>query len=184
MAVVVDNAASAIVPIIELRPVPMSITGLAACAEHVAPNINVAAALDVGTARYLASAPSRTLQLAAVVDDFAIAVVEMVERTPAPIAVAGVAFSLKPVATNTDVAAGLLVRSSRRAVPVPVSVTISISITAAVAPELPVDVADPVPALVVVIKITIGPIATPRLAAGAKRISLDTDVSARLRVIA
>lgn len=161
----------------------MSITGLAACAEHVAPNINVAAALDVGTARYLASAPSRTLQLAAVVDDFAIAVVEMVERTPAPIAVAGVAFSLKPVATNTDVAAGLLVRSSRRAVPVTVAIAVPIP-AAPIAPELPVDVADPVPALVVAIKITIGPIATPRLAAGAKRISLDTDVPARLRVIA
>jgi len=182
VAIVVADAAPAVVPVIELRPVPMSIASLAVSAERVATNIDVTAGIDIGATRNLASTTARTLQLAVIVHNFPGAVVKMVKRTAAPIAVARVAFSLQPVALNTDVAAGLLIRTSRATVPV--TVTIAVSISAPIAPELSVDIADAVSASVVRIKIGIDPIAVAGLAASAQRIAAYTDVAAGLRVVA
>jgi len=150
VAIVVDDAAPAVVPVIKLRPVPTSVASLATGPEYVTPDINITAGLDIGTTRNLASSASRTLQLAVVIDDFAIAVIEMIKRTPAPIAITGVAFRFEPVSMDTDVPTRLGIRATRSAPSIStITVTVAIAVSASVASELSIDIADAISASVI-----------------------------------
>jgi hypothetical protein len=79
LSIGVNNAPSAIVPLIELRPVPVSVAGLAVGAELVAADINIPAGLAIGTTWHLSSTAPSAFELPVIVHYFSGAVVIVIE---------------------------------------------------------------------------------------------------------
>jgi len=140
--------------------------------------------LAVGTTWNLASATPSALQLPVVIHDFSRTVVIVVERGPAPLAITSLAFGAKRITPYTDVAAGLAIRTARRAPSTPVTIPVATSVSVAVAPELPIDIADAASAPAVGIERSVHPRPIAILATGAQRVVLDADVAASLGVVA
>src|SRR5262249_51202467 len=142
LAVFIPDAAPAIVPIIELRPDPAIVLGLAQSAERVAAHVDARATLGVIAGRDDSSAAAGAFQLSIVVDDVANASVK-VQRGRHPIAAEVFAAGAKPVAAHFNIATCLAVRAARAIAAPVVSVAVPVAAIVVVhASQLSVNIGD------------------------------------------
>lgn len=107
LTVKVDDAAAATVPIVELRPGPMSILGFTLRAQEVPIHINLAACLRISPLRDGTATSASAAELAFVVHNVSDALIVAVQRGIQPAAITGLAVGTQVVALNVDISAGL-----------------------------------------------------------------------------
>jgi hypothetical protein len=105
----VDDAFVAAFESVKRGPHPPAIAGLTPRAKVVATNVDGRAGLHVGTGRSPGSPAAREMPV--VIDDFADALADVVQRRPHPSALYCLAARAQGIATRADVAAGLPVRA-------------------------------------------------------------------------
>lgn len=147
-AVIILDAATAVVPVTQFTPYPLPASVLAHGAQVVAADINVAACLRVAAHRNKASAPPRTLKPAIVVNNLANALVKAVERSLHPVPPRGLADGAKEISMRLDITAGLGIRSARTIAAVAISISIAIVVPLSI--SIPVSVAIAVPVTIMV----------------------------------